>query len=194
MTKRKIKAAVGEIKRLLGQDDMFIREGMRGYLQDVLEAEKKQALGAVKSEHTDTRRREGVPVGHVAARPPVAVTELTIPAAGGPRARKERVARLEIRTAEVELVPPCCARGADPLHWLLLTTERPAAGEATAVHAATVLDWYRRRWTIETWFRTLKTETRIKDRRLDEADDLRKCLAFDAVTAVHVADLTVLAR
>ncbi|MDE2717742.1 MAG: hypothetical protein OXI33_12130 [Chloroflexota bacterium] len=34
----------------------------------------------------------------------------------------------------------------------------------------------------------------IKDRRLDSADDLRKCLAFDAVTAVHVADITVLAR
>ncbi len=150
---------------------------------------------------------------HVVARPPVAATELTIPAAGGPRARKERVARIEIRTAEIELLPPRRDRGAeplpmfavsaietgtadgdDPLHWLLLTTERPAEGEEAAVHAATVLDWYRRRWTIETWFRTLKTGTRIKDRRLDSADDLRKCLAFDAVTAVHVADLTVLAR
>ncbi len=38
----------------------------------------------------------------------------------------------------------------------------------------------------------LKTGTRIKDRRLDNAADLRKCLAFDAVTAVHV--LTVLVR
>ena len=86
------------------------------------------------------------------------------------------------------------ADGDDPLHWLLLTTERPAEGETDGMHAATVLDWYRRRWTVETWFRTLKTGTRIKDRRLDSADDLRKCLAFDAVTAVHVADLTVLAR
>ena len=31
MTKRKIKAAVGEIKRLLDQDDTFIREGVCGY-------------------------------------------------------------------------------------------------------------------------------------------------------------------
>ena len=52
---------------------------------------------------------------HVAAMPPVAVTELTIPAAGGPRSRKERVARLEIRAAEVGIVPPCWDRGADPL-------------------------------------------------------------------------------
>ena len=62
------------------------------------------------------------------------------------------------------------------------------------MHAATVLDWYRRRWTVETWFKTLKTGTRIRDRRLDSAGDLRKCLAFDAVTAVHVADITVMAR
>ncbi len=86
------------------------------------------------------------------------------------------------------------AEGDDPLHRLLLITERPAEGEADAMHASTVLDWYRRIWTIETWFRTLKTRTRIKDRRLDSADDLRKCLAIDAVTAVRVADLTVLAR
>ncbi len=35
--------------------------------------------------------------------------------------------------------------GDDPLHWLLQTTERPAEGEADAVHAATVLGWYRLR-------------------------------------------------
>ena len=33
--------------------------------------------------------------------------------------------------------------GGDLLHWLLLTTERPAECEAAAMHAATVLDWYR---------------------------------------------------
>ena len=148
---------------------------------------------------------------HVAAQPPVGMTDLLIPACGGPRARKERTARLEIRATEVALLPPQSDAGAaplpmravsatetgdgdEPLHWLLLTTERPAEGEADAFHAGTVLDWYRRRWTIETWFRTLKTGTRIKDRRLDHADDLRKCLAFDAITACRVADITVLAR
>ena len=62
MTKRKTKAAVGEIKRQLGQDDTFIREGVRGYLREVLETEMTQALGMAKSERTDTRRgyRSGV--------------------------------------------------------------------------------------------------------------------------------------
>ena len=151
---------------------------------------------------------------HAAARPTLAVSELVIPAAGGPRARKERTARLEIRAAEVTLLPPREERkhtkpltmravsatetdapdGTEPLHWLLLTAERPAQGETDAVHATTVLDWDRKRWTIETWFKTLKSGTRITDRRLDAADDLRKCLAFDAVTACHVADITMRAR
>ncbi len=64
----------------------------------------------------------------------------------------------------------------------------------TAVFATSILDIYKRRWSIETWFRTLKTGTRIKSRRFDAAEDLRKCLAFDAVTACRVADLTQLAR
>ncbi len=149
----------------------------------------------------------------VAGRAPISVTDLEIPSAGGPRAREKRTARLEIRVAEVSLRPPrtkpdakplsLCALSAtetgcgeedDPLHWLLLTTERPAAGEAEAVFAAGILDIYKCRWSIETWFRTLKTGTRIKSRRFDAADDLRKCLAFDAVTACRVADLTQLAR
>ena len=179
--------------------------------------ENKDAL-LVRASRSTQRRVIGTDGGkeclweHVAALPPVALSDMTIPTAGGPRAHKERVARLEIRTAEVMIVPPQSNRdadplpmfavsateidadGDDPLHWLLLTTERPAEGEADAIHAATLLDWYRARWAVETWFRTLKTGTRIKDRRLDSADDLRKCLAFDAITAVHVADITTLAR
>ena len=149
-----------------------------------------------------------------AALPAPAVSELVIPASGGPRARKERVARLEIRAAEVTVMPPGeeegraeplatlavsatetdAPEGTEPLHWLPLTTERPEPGVADAVHAAEVLDRYRKRWTVETWFKTPRSGTRIKDRRLDAADDLRKRLAFDAVTACHVADLTMLAR
>ena len=61
------------------------------------------------------------------------------------------------------------------------------------MHAATALDRHRTRWSVETRFRTLKTGTRIKDSRLDSADDLRKCVAA-AVTAVHLADPAALAR
>jgi len=144
---------------------------------------------------------------------PVARTELTIPAAGGPRARREQTAHLEVHAFPVDVLPPLtekyrtpvslfavsatevdAAEKDKPLHWLLLTTEHPAPDEAPAMFATTLLDWYRKRWTIETWFKTLKTGTRIKDRRLDTASDLQKCLAFDAVTACRVADMTERAR
>ncbi len=147
---------------------------------------------------------------YVAARPCVAVKELTVPVGDGPETRGERVARLDIRMAEVRVLQPLHSKGTEPLpmlavlatetdadsplHWLLLTTERPPDRETDAAHAATVLDWYCQRWTIKDWFQTLKSGNRIRNRRLDGAIDLRKCLAFDAVTAVHVADRAILAR
>ena len=54
--------------------------------------------------------------------------------------------------------------------------------------------WNERRWTIEEYFKVLKSGMRIEDRKLDDADDLRKCLAFDAITAVHVFNLERMAR
>ena len=150
---------------------------------------------------------------HAASLPALAAVDLTVPASGGPGASRERTARLEIRAAEVAVLPPkrgcgtepltmfaVSATGTDvddgeePLHWLLLTTERPAEGQPDSMHALTVLDWYRRRWTVQTWFRTLKSGTRSRDRRLDTADGPPRCLAFDAVTACPVADITMLAR
>ena len=89
----------------------------------------------------------------------------------------------------------------------MLTTEglaaasaesRPEAEAAEAGNlvetAKTAIRWYELRWTIELFFKALKTGTRIEDRRLDHADDLRKCLVFDAITACHVFDLERMAR
>ena len=77
-----------------------------------------------------------------------------------------------------------------PLHWMLPATE----GAADLGTARTVLRWYELRWRIERFFHALKVGTRIGDRRLDEADDLKKCLAFDMITAFRVRDLSLPAR
>ena len=167
-----------------------------------------------------TRRRVVVETGgkqslwdHVATLPRVAGKTVEIAACGGKRARPRRQAKLDLRAGWVKLDPPLRpARsagrrepidalavtateanpppGKEPLHWVLLTTE----GRADAETAKTVVEWYERRWTIEEYFRVLKTGTRVEDRRLDHADDLRKCLAFDAITACHVFDLERMAR
>ena len=150
---------------------------------------------------------------HVLATAPVGGRRIEVPACGGPNRRKGRIARLTLRCAPVELLPPkdredgppvrmiavsareetpppASKRKGKPLDWLLLTTE----GRADLDTACEVLRWYELRWRIERFFHALKQGTRIEDRRLDEADDLRKCLAFDAITAFRVWDLSLLAR
>ena len=146
---------------------------------------------------------------HVAGQPACATKHLVIDACGGPRSRKKRQTELELRACRVRLAPPRTAASQTPidmlavsateitphddtapLHWLLLTTE----GEPTPEQAQRIISWYERRWAIETWFSVLKTGTRLMDRQLDDADDLRKCLAFDAITACHVHDLNFMAR
>ncbi|MCY4327298.1 MAG: hypothetical protein OXC53_06900 [Rhodobacteraceae bacterium] len=68
-------------------------------------------------------------------------------------------------------------------------------GDATDLDCATpVLHGYELRWRIARFFHALKQGTRIEDRHLDPANDLRKGFAFDAITAFRVWDLTHLAR
>ncbi len=110
---------------------------------------------------------------HVLGTDPVGRRKVEVPARGGPHRRKGR-------TTETD---------GGSLHWMLLTTE----GRADVETARTLL-WYELRWRIERFFHALKQGTRIEDRRLDHADDLRTCLAFDAITAFRVWDLTHLAR
>ena len=141
---------------------------------------------------------------------PVGERRIEVPACGGPKRRLGRSTRLVLRCLTVELIPPKMIGGTPlrmiavsakeedppasdkvkPLDWLLLTTE----GQADFETACTTLHWYELRWQIERFFYALKVGTRIEDRRLDAADDLRKCLAFDAITAFRVWDLTWLAR
>ena len=157
---------------------------------------------------------------HVLETDPVGGRKIEVPACGGPNRRRGRTAKLTLRCTPVDLLPPkdreseppvrmiaVSALEEDPprrpalpaskqrkqnkpLHWMLLTTE----GQADLDTARTVLRWYELRWRIERFFHALKVGTRIEDRRLDEADDLRKCLAFDAITAFRVWDLSLLAR
>ncbi len=146
---------------------------------------------------------------HLSKQPVIAHKTIQIEACGGKRKRKARKARLDLRACMVTLGAPVLAedqtptqmlavsvdeihapRGEKPLHWLLLTTE----GEASAEQARKVVRWYELRWHIETWFSVLKNGTRIGTRQFDHADDLRKCLVFDAITACYIHDLNYMAR
>ena len=187
----------------------------RRYLGDAAQGGRRGCrAAAARQDHAPAQgaaRRRNHPDlwAHVEAQPPLARKTILLPACGGPRKRKQRKVKLDLRACEVVLLAPKQAadptptpmlavsatereppKNKQPLHWLLLTNR----GEPSAESAQQVVHWYQTRWAIETWFSVLKTGTRIKDRQLDDAEDLRKCLAFDAITACYVHDLSFMAR
>lgn len=86
----------------------------------------------------------------------------------------------------VEVVEPHPPHGAEPVHWILLTTH-PVDSPAAAWQ---IVDWYRRRWIIEQFFRTLKRQgLRIEDSQLASAERLLKLVAIAARAAAIVLQL-----
>jgi hypothetical protein len=83
----------------------------------------------------------------------------------------------------IERNPPA---GAEPVEWRLLTTH-----EATTAEAAwQIVDWYRRRWTIEQLFRTLKQQgLQLEDSQLETADRLIKLTAIATQAACTIMQL-----
>ena len=86
-----------------------------------------------------------------------------------------------VEVAEID--PP---DGVEPILWRLLTThevEDPAM-------AWQVVDWYRQRWTIEQFFRTLKQQgLRLEDSQLETAERLIKLTAIAARAAAVIMQL-----
>ena len=153
---------------------------------------------------------------HLAARPAIGARTVRVRARGGIkasrgrkaiRARPARTATVAMRMARVALKAPggrtetlnltavLATETSKPptrkqaINWLLLTSEG-----ANPDDAGTLIDQYAARWAIEEYFKTLKQHTRIEDRRLNAADDLRRCLAFDAIMAWRVFDIQRAAR
>ena len=93
---------------------------------------------------------------------------------------------LQIVHAE-EIDPP---EGRDPVCWQLITNLAVESHE-DAVHK---LQWYARRWKIETFFETLKTGCKIENMRLTTADRLANCSALCCVVAWRISWLAVLQR
>jgi hypothetical protein len=86
-----------------------------------------------------------------------------------------------------EEAPPT---GADPLHWILLTTE-PIECEADVL---LVMDHYCGRWKIEEWHKVLKTGCRIEDRQLETWQGLEVLLGLLSVMAWRLLALRDAAR
>ena len=76
--------------------------------------------------------------------------------------------------------------GTEPLHWRLLTTHPVDNAE----QAWRIVEWYKRRWLIEQFFRILKTQGfRLEDSQVATADRLLKLVAIAAKAAVITLQL-----
>jgi hypothetical protein len=122
--------------------------------------------------------------------------------------RAERVAALDLRFGAVNLARPQTRflrhlpksllltlvdvreadpqSGTEPLHWRLLTTH-PVTTAEDAWH---IVEWYKRRWLIEQFFRILKTQGfRLEDSQVGTAERLLKLVAIAAKAAVITLQL-----
>jgi hypothetical protein len=127
--------------------------------------------------------------------------------------REERLARLEVRTAAVNLPRPhphrfdhslpeflalnlVCVQeigtppGTVPVTWILATTE----SIATKKDVERVVDIYRSRWVIEEFFKALKTGCAFERRQLESLHSLTNALAVFCVIAWRMLVLRTAAR
>jgi hypothetical protein len=143
----------------------------------------------------------------IRSEPVMAHTTITIPAGGG---RKERKARLAIRTSTYNLLPPKKRdragiprplnvvhvleeqppEGSEPMEWTLFTGE-PVA---TSQEALRVVNHYCGRWKIEEWHKGIKTGCRIEERQLETWERLDVLLGIFSVMAWRLLSLRDAAR
>jgi hypothetical protein len=86
----------------------------------------------------------------------------------------------------VEVTEINAPKGAEPILWRLLTTHQ--VNDATM--AWSVVGWYRQRWVIEQFFRTLKQQgLQLEDSQLETAERLIKLTAIAARAACVIMQL-----
>ena len=86
----------------------------------------------------------------------------------------------------IEVVERDQPANVEPLHWYLLTTH----AVSDAARAWQIVNWYKKRWTIEQLFRILKTQgLQIEDSRLETADRLLKLTAIATKAAAIILQL-----
>lgn len=96
--------------------------------------------------------------------------------------------RIEVNVVEVREVNP--PTGAQPVRWVLATTRRVD----TAEHLWKIIDHYRARWTVEEYFKAIKTGCDYTSLQHRSAKTLLCALAATAVVAHHLLILRYLGR
>src|SRR5579859_6925467 len=145
---------------------------------------------------------------HLRSQPCAGQLTVSVPRRPGQPARQ---AQLGVRFASVTVRVPQARRGAGllelslwgvlaqevdppagikPIEWLLLST-LPVLDFAQACER---VQWYTCRWLIEIYHKVLKSGCRIEARQLEDAKNLKRYLALDAVVGWQVLYATLVGR
>ncbi len=123
--------------------------------------------------------------------------------------RKARQAELEIRALTIELKPPDSRKDLPMVsQQFVLAQEVNGPGDKTQVSwllmtslpiesaedILRVVDYYIARWTVEIYFRALKTGCRVERIQLETLHRVKNCLAFYKIIAWRIIYLTYLNR
>lgn len=171
----------------------------RGALQLLIRACQDRALEAAAGEHLRAQVQATPVLYTVALSIRGRQAKTAVEERGRRRSRASRQAPVEVRAATVTVRPPWRfdralpavtvnvvlvrepnpPAGAPPVEWLLLTT----LPIATAAQVRVIVEYYCVRWSIEIFFRTLKSGCRVEERRLEHIDRVLPCLALFLIVA-----------
>ena len=169
-------------------------------------------IRAQEDRSTLQRDRESGPAAYHKVREEVSRSKLlatkTIELSQTPT-RAARQARLEIRAISVQVKPPHARKHLLPVTYnVVLVQEVGGPGDGTDVswllittlpidtvdEVLKIVAYYMARWTVEIYFRTLKTGCRVEEIQLETVDRLQRCLAFYRIIAWRILHLTYLNR
>ena len=122
-------------------------------------------------------RRKHPPRGARCATVAVAARSITFrPSAYVPKGAKPFAVNV------VRVWEPSPPHGENPIEWILITTEPIKTGP----HLERIVDIYRARWTIEDFFKALKTGCSLEKRQIESYEAMRKVLSLLAPVAYRL--------
>lgn len=177
-------------------------------LHDLVQAGPPNLHAVVRAQHDRHLQSHQKLWTFLAAQPVGKRTPIDVPRHTGQRAR---TATVEVRWAEVLLLPPEVhtkktwpplrlwavwvvepnpPAGVEPIEWMLLT-DLPVENWTQAQEK---IQWYRRRWGNEEWHRMLKSGCGAERREFTTAEHLQRALAFELILAWRILLLVKLGR
>lgn len=196
-----------ELKKRLPETQKIIQVADREadiffFLKEIIESGQGFVIRAARNRSTEN----GYLFEEIKQAPLVGTEQLSVPRNGN---RKARVATIELRSCQVQLLPPKVVKhqgdtlavnvltieeisapdNIEPLYWILLTSETVSDFN----NARTVMGYYQARWMIEEFHKGLKTGCQMEKRQLTCRNALENALGLFSVIAVQLLYLRHLA-